>query len=862
MSDAVHDEIDSTDQAAAALEPGGWDRARRAFRWLLLAAFVLLACGMLREFFETAERWPYLAGDDALVNVSFSAAQGHGYGFPADPLQNPTHLPRHDRFFNYGPWYFYAGAAVIWLFDFDLLLVRAIHPIAWLALAAFALWFFRGRGTGFVGALVAVLMVYFYRTSQWPMVRPDVFVSIFLVLFLATATHSIRTGSARSWFCTAFFAAASALSHLMAWSMIPACAALFATVLILRPEARHRWARNVVACTGGGLFAAVQFFAFSGVGVGEYLGWLRDNQASLDQTSPGYFAVLWQHLDVWAYSRVTLWPLWVGVLLVGGTVAVLLSRLRPAWREAGFFELVLPALVAFVFHVLSRGTYNNYHMGYSIVLHVALCWLTGALLRSLLQLLDGFSPRAFQGVAMLGSAVVLIFALGQFGQTQDQSSTARRLAAENCPIPEFIAGVRGSLAPSTRSWGSVLFGLENPRHLQNIRFNAGVRIFEKLPPARRHALAPDAIVWGYIENLEFARDVFRGAEPRAQELPELLPGHEYDLVALVNAHPYRTTRVYMRRDPAAPPPKNPPQFRAYDPATRAWLEQSAPTSVVWEPATPEPLTTTDGPAVLATASFVAELPPGFYALSVDVKIPDAGAESGPRLVLARPPSTGAPESFTELGFDFDTCPLFPRQATAVRAESERAFLLCRHGGGPLIVSLLGLGLLQPPQVERLAPLPLKPHERVVARETLPQAAAWSCSQGVERRADSAWFEGDTTPYGYQIVSPEIPVVPGERVRLESVIEVDSGRVALGVLDAKGAWLVPAATPARSGQTLEFDFASGHNDHVRLVVANLQEPGSTTPSVFRLQPGAYQCYERANRNYVDALFDGSEEPNRE
>src|SRR5438270_5247101 len=102
---------------------------------LMLATVVAYAAVVVRDFSHYADHYPYLAVDDGLANVSYSLATEGRYGFLASPVQGFTDLMRDRGFFNYGPWYFYFGAALIWLFGYSLTTLRAIHLGAILAIA-------------------------------------------------------------------------------------------------------------------------------------------------------------------------------------------------------------------------------------------------------------------------------------------------------------------------------------------------------------------------------------------------------------------------------------------------------------------------------------------------------------------------------------------------------------------------------------------------------------------------------------------------------------------------------------------------------------------------------------------------------
>src|SRR5437763_10477282 len=108
--------------------------------YLLLAAVVAYAALAVHDFARYSGYYPYLAIDDAIGNVAYSLATEGRYGFLSSPVQGFTDVMRDRGFFNYGPWYFYVGAALIWTFGYSLALLRAIHLGGMIAIAAAACW--------------------------------------------------------------------------------------------------------------------------------------------------------------------------------------------------------------------------------------------------------------------------------------------------------------------------------------------------------------------------------------------------------------------------------------------------------------------------------------------------------------------------------------------------------------------------------------------------------------------------------------------------------------------------------------------------------------------------------------------------
>lgn len=95
--------------------------------------------------------------------------------------------------------------------------------------------------------------------------------------------------------------------------------------------------------------------------------------------------------------------------------------------------------------------------------------------------------------------------------------------------------------------------------------------------------------------------------------------------------------------------------------------------------------------------------------------------------------------------------------------------------------------------------------------------------------------GDRTQFGYQLVSPPIPVRAESTYLMRVKFEVDDGRVCAGILSGdQQRWIVPP-----DGATVEFLFRSGAMDSVRVVLANCYVLDTGNPkSRFRAIGGSY------------------------
>ena len=193
---------------------------------LIWVPVIFYAANVTRQFFYYSDAAVFVSSDDGVANISYAIASEGRYGFLSSPLLSG--MARDQGVFSYGPFYFYLGAGLIWLFGYNLTLLRFIHLAVILAIAAMGrAWFGRAAG-GAAGALTAVGLLMAFERAHWPMVRPDSMVSLFAIALVIAAGLAIRTGRSRYWFAAGLAGACGAFTHLVAWSLIPATAVILA----------------------------------------------------------------------------------------------------------------------------------------------------------------------------------------------------------------------------------------------------------------------------------------------------------------------------------------------------------------------------------------------------------------------------------------------------------------------------------------------------------------------------------------------------------------------------------------------------------------------------------------------------------
>lgn len=845
---------------------GGWRRLPALALWLAVIAYGVFAT---RQFFQFTDGAIYLSSDDGLANISYALASEGRYGFLSSPLL--AGMGRDQGLFSYGPVYFYVGAALIWLFGYNMMLLRMIHLVVIFGLAAAGrAWFGRTAG-GAAGAFTAIGLIMAFERVQWPMVRPDSMVSLFAVAMIICAGLAIRTGRSIYWFGAGFAGATAAFTHLVAWSLIPAVVVtLLIGYLVNARGDDGRWQRPLplftpLLATGlGGLGGAFLFYASFGFRIDEQYRFLTDYQRFTGSMgggpSPDFTTLVLKHFEqaYWYLPYPLEYAVWTTLLVAVLAVPALLLFDRGE-RRRQMLAFIAPPTVVWVAYLLTLGTYNNFHGGYAILTQVAWLWTGGALVAAVL---DGVKPwpsirRAAIVTAWTGAFVLAVGMVTFFVPRTNY----RALAAEAAvPIQQYYERVLSALPVRARAWGSVEFGIEHPARIQLVQFWDGLKIIETLERQAHAALAPDYLVWGRVENgantnevLATADKMRAGALSREihvgpQRLLEAFPDLRYTLVSMVAGPPYGVTRIYAWTKGAPAMPQ--PLVSVYDPALRQWSSSiGTPVAITMSPAPPATVKASGpGGTSMRTAvqTIQGEMPAGLYLLRVPMSAALTPGE--PVSVLASSSAT-VQDDITDSAFGVDVSPWF--------AGESSVFLVYRHVGGAFFVSQIGTGHGGLSSVEASPIVALTNYSglrRVPPPEHALAAGGWEASFPsitVSRPADgTVAVAGDSTQYGYQAYGPRITVEPGQRLRLRIPIAVSAGRGCLGLLDGTGErWLI-----APDRLLPEYEIVLNDSETVRPVLADCSlEAGKVVPVQATIGDGTYALWSDKEELYVDQLM---------
>lgn len=840
-------------------------RLARLAIWLPVAVYALTVSS---DFFAFADRAIRLSTDDGLANVAYAlATEGH-YGFLSSPVL--LDLPRHDGLFSYGPFYFYAAAAIIWLFGYNLTAVRAVHLAVMITLAVIGLKWFGRRAWGAIGVIVAVGLLVAFERGQWPMVRPDSMVSLFAALMVVASGVAIRTSRAWAWAVAGFSAACGALTHLVAWSLIPAMViiAVVACVATARKE-EGGWRRPSGALSGfaatavGGLLGTLVFYWSFDFRVGDQLTFLRGYQeytgsmGAPSESSLGFWALTLEHfrLAYWYLPYPLEHVVWATLGAAISATAAFVWGALPRSRE--HLALVAPPLIVWVSYLLSLGTYNNFHSGYTILNQVMWLWTLGALGAITV---DQTAPWPMLHRVARGSAYALALFLGVGVLTfMSQRTDYRALAARtSVSIAEYTSRVLEAIPVGARAWGGVAFGIEHPGRIQLVQFDDGVTMLQAVDPARRELVSPDYVVWSYAENRGSALSGLVGQNGLHQGLAYLLPDVTYRLVSLTSGPPYGVTRVYARVTPSLP--VAPPSATLFDARYGRWLRSTDPsTELVLTPAPGVELVVGyDGGGALhdAVQTLQGALEEGVYLLRIDLT---PGLPPDFRAVWMASAPGRVEDTFGEFGPDFD-------MVSRLQGE-DSLYLLHHHAGGPISISQFGStpGAIVGVSAGRMLALPDYAASRREAPEEHPVLAGdwihpntlvgpdWPDQPGIRLSSlpeGEILVEGNDIQFGYQAYGPQIPVEPFQRMRIRFSVRILSGTACLGVLDGTGmAWLV---LPDRLQTTYEFQVNDSRT--VKPVLANCSpSPDGIVPIRAIIGPGSYAVWSEREPPYVEELM---------
>lgn len=790
-------------------------------RYALGIALLLAAAVVSHYFFRTADRAPFLAVDDALANIYAHLASEGSFGFPASPVQGLTGAARLDGFFNYGPIPFLLGAGLDWLFGTSYAIARSLHPIVTFALCLMAIATFRRSVAA--AAIFCLSALALFASSSWPMVRPDIVVAGLGLGAVAAQSAAARTGRTRYWAIAGFCVAGAVTSHQIAWALAPALLLFWVVASSLsQTPSIGRSLRSLVSMSAGVAIALLLYAVAIEWRFAEVIELLRA-YGSFASKEGAFVENLGRHLQL-AFGPAPEPVTWLlAIAVVSSSVLSVLWVVMLGKSALPLLTWTLPALLTLGAYAASLGAYGNFHSGYVLLLQLGACWATAGFVAALRDWAPNGRGRlagaADAGLALILSAALAISTAAALRSPPYWVQVAERMVSADDYLDEVIRPI----PVGASVWGGIIFGLESGIRLDLVQFSDAQGLISDFAPAARPSLTPEYLIVNDllkdIVRIQVANSdgAVRSAVPLSS-LYELFPGQRYYLAGLVDAPPYGTTLVFERTDQdglgglplvAAAKGAGPQWGRRLGPAIPIEFRDEAPSR--FEVAFG---TRAEG---RARRSQSAELPPGTYLVTVQL---ENVAEEDVGLIVG----TDTPEFNGTAG---DTA--FEMAQAIYFDYSEQAHLLVRHSGGRLYVSQFDASADADFQIASLRRLEIS--EQLGRSVPLPFPSGWTVAATggeLSRQQQGILVEGDNTQYGYQLVSQPVAVQPESRYVLLTDLTVISGRVAVGVLDETGQWLVPPNNARGS-----IDFSSNGNRSVTIVIANNQtEP--MAKSRFHLQ----------------------------
>lgn len=785
---------------------------------ILLCVAVVVATHV---YLRVAGSYPYFSVDDSLANLAVMLSNTGVYGLPAVPVQGLFKL-RIGGFYNYGPWPFYAGAALDWLFGTSYEIQRFLHPLCLFLSFAIAFLAFRRLNVG-LAALYAWLVLALLWSVMWPMVRPDPFTGLFIIAAIACATAGLLTEKRRFWFLCSFFTCTAVTTHLVAAAILPWAVLMLGLGILLRRLAKpddlffkRFLLQRLVMVALGAAVAVIIFLEAIDFRVAEFIELATVVSSTRGGGAASYVAAVAQHFTLmWAYVPTGInWVVGSGVAC--GVLALALLPFCQRRHVAMVLTYFAPPALMTVLYLLSLGAYPFYHSGYALIGQLTGIWTAVA----------GFGVLGWllcDRVSILGPLVILatpiLAGIPLVAQASLTSTQGPNFAAGGSSIKfsRYYDEVLANIPSRALVFGPAIFGLESGIRHAVLQWVDATYFLNNMRPDTRAAVAPDYLILNdYLRYLVVATL----SDPRKQiaaPLTEYFPGVTYRQKKIVHAMPYGTTIVYERTT-AEPAPTQPPLVAVFDRSSDSWASELVSVAV--------PAVSERTPSRFDLPSFAmvgkarktksVDLPAGNYLLELQPAQPGSG------VFLATPSENFSSNLGVNLNFEFFEAPFAPSDSSV--------FLLARHSGGPLYLSVVSqkdggnddfsvknawrVVNYQVPET----PLAVAP----VGDWTSPGKATL-----LKQPDGSLLVRGDDSAYAPQVRSPRTPVPRNANLHFKIDLREIQGTVSVGVQNAGGVYWV--YTPQSRG-VHEFTFNSADNDHVYFVVANLQPEGNK-PSEF-------------------------------
>ncbi len=828
----------------------------RLTRWVLVAVIIAMSVLVLQKSLHFVAVRPPINVDDSEGNVSLSFEKYGRYGFLASPTQGLYEVDRTHAFFNYGPLYFYVGAALVWLFGPSVGLFRMIHPIGLFFIVILFLWTF--RKTSLIGtALFAVSIYKMYLWSQWPLGRPDIMVSICIAAMLLCSARAIDRGSWSSWIGVGFFASSAATTHLIALGIIPAAGIIWLLSVIPEVHSGKKQAvKSLSALVLGGVLGVLVYLAAIDFRLGDLFILGRAQAGGYPKS---FLQGLRDH-GSYAWSAVTRTKLYILAFVFGSTCVVAAAAVfRPIAERRRVLSLVMPPVVVAVVYQLSIGFYGSNHSGYVIASQVTTLWAVSAFIAIMVAGIEerfGSLGRWVRITTRSATALAVLFSTASWARTP---SLWEERSAGNVNFEDYIRQVTESLPERAAVWGSLYFGVDAGDRTDLVQFLQMFGVVQQdFRVEERPRLAPDFLLLSNYELDATTVQALDHQQSLIDTFTALFPKTRYRLARLVYAPPYGTTRIYERSTAADEGGQSDVTVSVNDGASRQWTGQlSAPLDVAFSPA--EPVTAnlliySLKPKRSSSSAIVGNLPPGMYVITVDIQR-DNSDEAGE--ILATPgryffwrnayseysvPSALYWRGQTKITMVVDHLggALYisrfenkPAPADGEAPDLAASLYGIRKGPkGPVLAGFDGHTGIRVISTRRV--LPLADNTGRLKQVEIPSPVAWTrlnsavSVQGMD--GGSVRIIGSVPPDSRLLQSAPVRLEANQRFILSLPTSPATGAVEVGVLDSNGSWL---ASPTMMPRRVVFE--TQHQTNATMVIMNsspsldvMVSPGTLMP----------------------------------
>lgn len=805
-------------------------------RYVCAALLLAIAALTTHFFFISAGNAPYFGGDEQLAGVAYNIVEYGRYGDLVLPESLPG-IPRTHGFHTYGPYYFWLGAALSWIFGYSLEVMRSLHPLGLAFTVVLSIFVFRPRNIMFSVILAMALFTAFWR-MEWSLIRPDIMIVVFASIFFLLITIVGRHPNAWRWWLTGFVVGAAVTSHqhgiiLVVMSFVM----LLAFNSPVHTDARRghvstekfNWWRNGLFLCLGGAFSALIFITVIEFRIFDYLALITNYTDVFQDRS---FATLFaKHFEFywWDTSLLERIMIFVPLAISFGWSIVALFR-RDAVSNMIRRWLLAPVFVAVGYHVYLGFWPNCCHMGYSIMAHFSVAWANVALLFVLFRIAS-VRWRSQAAFIRKGSSLAVVIAalivLANFtADPPNWVKKARLYVGFQDYVNETLIGV----PYKATTWGTFMFGINPDNGIELVENTVAAGLVSRFKRENHKDLAPEYLIFGRDELYGYAGSHLAGY--RYFDLTtDLFPDTKYQLSRIVFAEPYRSTRVFKKIDEEADSNLQATIFNSADRTWYRWL--NAPLDIEFESVEPMSVSVRykygepyalfyDDLDTEIDHTKMADLPKGIYLIGIELK---QTSERRSGLIIASPRQhiTGI---MYDLGTGDEVANYFPGEASSS--------IVVDHSGGPLYLAQVDNSPMADFEVTSVrAFTSLAVDERERKPVALPELLEWQAGSDnvkITKIGDgSVEVNGNASRYLYQLRSGPIAVAPDRQFELFVDLTSKTVPVAVGVLNEDHQWLV---SPERRYNPLSF--SSGNSETIEIVIANDKQSPSLETSEFKLR----------------------------